>query len=290
MNLLSLEHVRTFVTVADTLSYTRAAERLYRTQSAISQQMQKLEDQLGASLFERNGRQTTLTEAGRTLLPYARQLLDMNQEAIGKMAVVESSGLVRVGVLEEVTFGPLVQLLSRFGKLAANIQLELTVATSSDLAEAIAANRLDLAVANTRFDPDGTTPLWNERYVWAASDNFEVDRNAPLPLLMDPPGSSCMARASAVSHLEAAGTPWTLVLASDSMAALQAAVRAGLGIGLLAESAVRADMRILGTSDGLPDLPESTIGIYRAGDAASTAVESLHDFMVTHLQVLSPGS
>ncbi len=287
MELLSLEHVRTFVTVAHTLSYTRAAERLHRTQSAISQQMQKLEEQLGAPLFERNGRQTTLTEAGQSLLPYARQMLDMNQEAIAKLAVVETTGHVRVGLLEEVTFGPLVRVLSRFGRLAANIQLELVVGTSSTLAELVDSGALDLAIANARFDPEGTTPLWKERYVWACADAFEIDRDAPLPLLMDPPGSSCQARAAAVDFLAAERVAYRLVLTSDSMAVLQAAVRAGLGIGLLAESAVRPDMRLVLPAEGLPELPESTIALYRGAKAVGPAVDSLADFLVTHLQVVA---
>ena len=107
INDLSIDQLRSFVTIAETGNYTRAAERLFRTQPALSLQIKSLEERLGTRLFQRNGRKTTVTEAGQVLLTYARRILNLNEEALARLSIVEAEGAVRVGVLEEVTLGPL---------------------------------------------------------------------------------------------------------------------------------------------------------------------------------------
>ena len=283
INDLSIDQLRSFVTIAETGSYTRAAERLYRTQPALSLQIKRLEERLGTRLFQRNGRQTIVTEAGQVLLTYARRILNLNEEALARLSIVEAEGAIRIGVLEEVTLGPLVELLTKFGRLCTKIQIELQVATSSELAERIAADKLCLAVANSHYASEAVVPLWQERHVWAASASLSMGEEDSLPLVMCPVEHPCSIRDQALEALDQRGRRWHVVFSSLSLAAEQAAVRAGLGIGMLAQSAVTPDMRLLGPEDGLPPLPSAEIALYRSTDATSEAVDCLADFLITHL-------
>jgi len=283
MNDLSIDQLRSFVTIAETGSYTRAAERLYRTQPALSVQIKRLEEHLGTRLFERTGRQTILTEPGQVLLDYAQRILDLNEEAVAKLAVTETEGSVRVGVLEEVALGPLVGLLTKFGRLCTKIELELQVATSWDLADRIRENELCLAVANGTYATDPATPLWQERYVWAVNPAYDFPAAGSLPLVLDPLSCPCKMRDDALAALDGQDFRWHVVFSSVSLTALQAAVRAGLGIGILAESALTPDMRVLGPQEGFPEITPAEIALYRGSRATSEAVDCLADFLMTHL-------
>lgn len=282
-NDLPIDLLRSFVTIAETGSYTRAAERLYRTQPALSLQIKRLEEQLGTRLFQRNGRQTTVTEAGEVLLTYAQRILSLNEEAFARLSIVETEGAVRVGVLEEVALGPLVELLTKFGRLCTKIHIELQVATSLDLAEGIRENRLCLAVANRAYTDSAVVPLWQEPYVWVANQTYTVPESDPLAFVIAPDTYPCSIRDVALAELDRRGRRWHVVFSSLSVAAELAAVRAGLGIGILAQSAVTPDMRVLGPEDGLPALAPADIALYRSTDATSPAVDSLADFLIANL-------
>lgn len=283
-DLFSLDQLRTLVTIAETGSFTAAAERLYKTQPALSMQMKNLEEQVGAQLLERSGRETTLTEAGRVLLGYARRILDMNEEALAKLTVTDTAGSVRIGVLEEAALGPLVHALTRFGRLCTNIQIQLEVSTSWDLVRKVEANALCLAVANIAYASGPVEPLWLERYLWVCAEHYELDPSTPLQLILDPLDCHCAVRDTALEALGTCRRPWKVAFSSLSLPALQAAVRAGLGIALLAESAVTSDMRVLGPDDGFPEILPAEIGLYRSKEANSEAADRLHEFLLEQLR------
>ncbi|GAB5519588.1 MAG: LysR substrate-binding domain-containing protein [Rhodothermales bacterium] len=281
---LSIDQLRTFVTVADVGSYTRAARQLYRTQPALSLQVKRLEEQLGTQLFQRHGRRTQVTEAGDTLLRYARRILDLNEQAVAKLSVVQAEGTVRIGILEEVALGPLLDLLTKFGRLCTKIRLMLEVSTSWTLAEQIERNTLCLAVANTSFGKGRIVPLWEEPYVWVCNQTFDIAAHASLPLVIDPYPCPCPIGAEAMLALDAMERPWHAVFSSYSLTAMLAAIRAGLGVGLIARGAVTPDLRVLGHAEGLPDVGTVAIGLYRSSDATSEASGILFDFLKQHLQ------
>lgn len=283
MDALSIDHLRSFVTIAETGSYTKAAELLFRTQPALSHQINKLEDQLGSRILDRSGRDLKLTEAGTVLLDYARRILNLNEEALDRLNIVQTAGSIRVGVLEEVANGPLVDLLTRFGRMCTNIQIELYVSTSWELARMIRERAIELAVANEAYTDDDVIPLWTEEYVWAVHESFEVPQEGPLPLLLDPADSLCAAREEAVDILRTSNRTWKTVFSSVSVAAISAAIRAGLGIGMIARSSLTNDMRTVGAEEGLPDITPSRIGLYRAVDARSDAANMLAEFLIQHL-------
>lgn len=279
-----MDQLTTFVAIADEGSYTSAAEKLFRTQPALSLQIKKLEEQLGTRVLERNGRRTRPTPAGDVLLSYARRILELNDEIVNKLSVTDTEGSVRIGVLEEVAIGPLVDLLTKFGRLCTRIDLDFRVATSWELSRWIKEDRLCLAVANQEYASGRTIPLWAERYVWAASHDFVLEPDQSVPLVADPFDLPCDVRDVAVRMLTRGGRDYNVVFSSSSIAALQAAVRAGLGVGILAESAVTNEMQILGSDSGLPDIPPAKIGLYRGSSATSTAVDCLADFLVSNLK------
>jgi len=283
MDALSIDHLRSFVTIAETGSYTKAAELLFRTQPALSHQINKLEDQLGSKILDRSGRDMKLTESGIVLLEYARRILNLNEEALDRLSIVQTAGSIQVGVLEEVANGPLVDLLTRFGRMCTNIQIELHVSTSWQLARMIREKTIELAVANEAYTDEVVTPLWSEEYVWAVHESYEIPDSGPLPLLMDPAGSLCAAREEAVETLRTADRAWKTVFSSVSVAAISAAIRARLGIGMIARSSLTNDMRTVGPEEGLPELSPSRIGLYRSAGARSDAANMLADFLVQHL-------
>ena len=283
-NDLSIDLLRSFVTISETGSYTRAAERLYRTQPALSLQIKRLEEQLDTKLFERKGRRTTVTEAGQVLLTYAQRILTLNEEAVARLSVVDTEGAVRIGVLEEVALGPLVELLTKFGRLCTKIRIELEVATSWELAARIRENKLCLAVANSTYTNDPVTPLWQETYVWAVNRLHDFHEWDSLPLVLFPDQYPCSLRAEALDGLRQLGRSWHIVFSSVSLTAEQAAVRAGLGIGMIAQSALTPDMRTLGPEDGMPALSRVEIALYQGAEATSDAVDCLADFLLTNLR------
>ena len=146
MDPLSIDQLRTFVAIVQEGSYTAAAEKLFRSQPALSLQIKKLEEQLGSKVLERNGRQTRPTAAGEVLLSYAIRILDLNEEVVNKLSVTDTEGSVKIGVLEEVAIGPLVDLLTKFGRLCTKIDLDFRVATSWELSRLIKENKICLAV------------------------------------------------------------------------------------------------------------------------------------------------
>jgi len=283
MDTLSTEQLRTLITVAETGSYTKAAEKLYRSQPALSLQIKKLEEQVGAELFERQGRDNVLTEAGQMLHGYARRILNLNSEALGKLSVVNAKGMVRIGVLEEVIHGPLFRLLTRFGKLATGINLTLEVSTSWELVKKIARNELCLAIANDAYSDLASTPLWTEQYHWAVNKDFDMDEHDVLPLIVDPLDSPCDGLHDALQELDAAGRNWEVVFASHSLQATQSAVRAGLGIGMISESSLTDYMVVLGESSGMPPIPNANIALYRGSRAMGPASSSLSGFLISNL-------
>lgn len=281
---LSIEQLRTFVTIAETGSYTESAARLYRSQPALSVQIKRLEEQLGTRLFDRSGRTSTLTESGKVLHGYAVRILELNEEALARLSLTDAVGTVRVGVLEEVAHGSLVRLLTRFGRLATGIRIELEVSTSWELARLIKSNDLCLAIANTAYSDLPATRLWDEAYVWARSVEADFTGVSPLPVIIDPSDSPCVGCRTAMRALADQGVTTEVVFSSSSLLATQAAIRAGLGLGMIAESATTHDMVVLGPESGLPEPFSAQIGLYRGSDARGDAASSLHEFLINHLQ------
>ncbi|MFK7845457.1 MAG: LysR substrate-binding domain-containing protein [Rhodothermales bacterium] len=284
LNDLPIDQLRSLVTISETNSFTLAAARLFRTQPALSLQIKKLEERVGTSLLERNGRTIGVTEAGKVLVDYARRILDLNEEALAKLSVTETEGIVRIGVLEEVAIGPLMHLLTKFGRLCTKVRLELLVSTSWELSRLIKSNELCLAVANHQYATAHTAPLWQEKYLWAHNPSYDLLSLDSTPIVMDT-DYPCSLRDQAIQYLDKQKISWHVSFSSISLTAMQAAVRAGIGVGFLPESALTPDIIPL-EAPAMPALEPAVIALYRGMDAKSEAVNTLTDFLITHLQTV----
>ena len=273
---LEPELLRTFVAVADGGGFTRAAERLHRTQSTVSQQIKRLEGRLQTPLLRRDTRRVALTEQGELLLGYARRLLALNEEAVAALAETQLQGQVRLGSAQEVADGGLAELLAQFSRLHPGVQLEVRVDTNLKLREAVERGELDLAVL---FQDVGqasqggahTEVVARLRRVWVASREFQLADGEPLPLVL--PVAPCIFRNSVLAALDAIGRPWRIVLSTPSLAGIRAAVRAGLGIGVRTEKWLEPDLCILERE--LPPLPELELALVTAAKTDGVVVERL---------------
>lgn len=254
-----LDLLRTFVAVSDLGTFAAAAEHVHRTQSAVTQQMQRLEKQVGVRLFRRSGRVKSLTRHGETLLDHARRILMLHDEAIRMLVSDEPKGPVRLGAPLDAAERILPALLSRLSKQFPAVRVEIEIARSVLLMEALKRGELDLAVSTV----DGSHPRVKLRAspaVWLCASEFTYDRNRPLPLVFA--DGSSLFRKVAIESLRTAGIPWRLAYTASTLIGTGAVVRAGLGVTVRTLDAFSPDLKILGRSEGLPRLPDVTFYLY----------------------------
>src|ERR1044072_256436 len=169
--LLDNDVLRTFVAIAETGNFSTAAEAVFRTPSAVSMQIKKLEEQLGATLFLRDARSVSLTRHGEMLLSYARNILALSNEAVSRFIMPELSGVVRLGAPEDIGERLLPSILKSFAESYPGIMVDVTIDMSIGLKKRMEEQRLDLALINcaTRPFPTGGEVVFRERLVWAGA-------------------------------------------------------------------------------------------------------------------------
>jgi DNA-binding transcriptional LysR family regulator len=261
MHLLDIDQLRTFVAIADTGSFTRAAEVVHKTQSAVSMQMKRLEERVGKAVFERDGRLSKLTEDGERLLDYARRIVRLNAECIASFNESELVGRVRLGLPDDYADRYLPEILARFSRSNSRAEVTVVCEPSPNLIDRVQNGDLDLAII-THVDRHGPSEIVRiEQLLWVSSARHGVHEERPIPLALGRP--TCDWRHSATDALESAGRPFRILYVSWHSTAVGAAVLAGLAVSVLPESAVRSGMRVLGPSDGFPALPSCKIGLIR---------------------------
>ncbi|MFB7598591.1 LysR substrate-binding domain-containing protein [Streptomyces sp. NPDC056160] len=245
-------HLRTFLAVSQTLSFTGAARRLGLRQSTVSQHVRRLEDATGRLLFTRDTHSVELTEDGEAMLGFARRILEVHEQATAFFTGTRVRGRLRFGASEDFVLTRLPEILEGFRYDHPEVDLELTVELSGTLHEQLAAGKLDLVLAKRRpQDPSGE-PVWQDRLVWIGAERLRLDPDRPVPLIVYPPPG--ITRALAFEALERQGRPWRVACTSGSLNGLIAAARAGLGVmahsrGLIPPGLVRVPERA-----GLPEL------------------------------------
>jgi DNA-binding transcriptional LysR family regulator len=279
---LDLDLVRTFVTIADTRSFTRTGERLGRTQSAISLQVRRLEDRLGVKLLARDPRRVGLTEAGEAFLPKARRLLRVNDEILAELTGEDLEGEVRLGAPEDFATVYLPDILGAFARAHPRVALAVTCDLTLNLLDRLQAGALDLALVKREpLGPDLGVRVWREPLVWVAADRAVLKPEAPAPLVIAP--APCVYRRRAVAALEARGRTWRAAYTSPSLAGQHAALRAGLGLTVLPREMVPDDLVLLGEADGLPPLEDAEIALLKARGGAPRAADRLAEFVLASL-------
>ncbi|AIC28916.1 LysR family transcriptional regulator protein [Rhizobium etli bv. mimosae str. IE4771] len=282
--IFDLDVLRTFSTGMELGNFAKAAERLGRSTSAVSAQLKKLEEQAGTPIFRKAGRGLALTDAGETMLGYARRLLELNDEAAAAVHSIELEGWVRLGLQEDFGETLLPEVLGRFARAHPKVRIEARVARNTELLERVTSGKLDLALAWS----DGTMTAHCERIgevpmCWIGpaegSLGWHAASGEPMPLAsLEAP---CLLRTAATKALDAAGISWRLAFVSASLGGLWAATAAGLGLTIRTPIGLPAKLRPLTPATlGLPDLPKLGLVLHRAEAELQPAAARLGELVM----------
>jgi DNA-binding transcriptional LysR family regulator len=286
---LDIDALRSFAAVADERSFTRAAQAVSRTQSAVSVQIKNLEGRLGFLLFERTRRTVALTPRGEQLLAYARDILRCNDEGVRALTAPQAQGRLRLGITEYLAPQQLPGLLQVFVQQHPGVMLEVTTGVTGTLLKLQRAGELDLVVGRTEVGRSevgsagmssaaasaSTQALRRERLRWVAAPGLQLSRSTPVPLALLPSG--CGVRTLALAALDAQGRAWRPVYCGPSVLGLQAAVAAGMAVACLTHSAVQPGFKQLGAREGLPALPDSELVLFKPRARASSEMRLLQE-------------
>jgi DNA-binding transcriptional LysR family regulator len=283
--LLDVEQLRAFIAIAETGSFTKAAEVVNKTQSAVSMQMKRLEERLDRPIFARDGRASKLTEDGQRLLDYARRIVKLNVETIAAFSDAELCGRVRLGVPDDYADRYLPEIMARFSRAYPGVELSVICEPSVDLLERIDANEVDLAIVTNCETKRAVENFRRERLLWVTSNRHATHTEERLPLALGRP--SCSWRRIAVERLESVGRPYRVLFSSSNAGAVAAAVLAGLAVSVLAESGLRPGMRVLTAAEGFPELPACRVGLVRNAHESSALADALAEHIVSSLDNLS---
>jgi len=267
--LLENDVLRTFVAIAETGNFSTAAEAVFRTPSAVSMQIKKLEEQLGTVLFLRDARSVTLTAGGETLLSYARHMLALSNEAVSRFRMPEMQGVVRLGAPDDIGERLLPSILKSFAEAYPGIMIDVTVDMSLTLVRRMEEQRLDLALINCASQSlMGTGELiFRERLVWAGAKCGTAHLREPLPISIWEDG--CTWRSDAIAQLDNSKRPYRVAYLSAHTMAQRAAVVSDLAIAPFPRSYVTEDMTVLGEKEGLPELASFDIRLITSPQASA---------------------
>ncbi|MEM7123433.1 MAG: LysR substrate-binding domain-containing protein [Pseudomonadota bacterium] len=269
MTSFDTESLRAIVTGADLGSFARAAVQLGRSQSAISMQLKKLEQQTGTQLFARQGRTLAPTEAGEALIAYARQIIALNDEAAAAMGATVSTAIVRLGLPQDFFDDVMPAALKAFGHDHPNVQVDIRAGENHKLNEEVRAGRLDGAIA---FFEEGTS---NEGELlcalpmrWLAHETYDRTKaGESVDLVMfDHP---CLFRKAALSVLDRSARRRRMAVTTPSLLYVWSALRSNLGIGVRTDHALPRDIVCLDAASGLPSLPSIELRLLRSDNASS---------------------
>ncbi|MGU3541782.1 LysR substrate-binding domain-containing protein [Methylobacterium sp. A52T] len=288
---LDMDVLRTFVTGFELGSFARAAERLGRSQSAVSTQLRKLEEQVGQPLVQKAGRGLALTAAGESLLGYAKRLLDLNDEAVDRLRGTELEGWARLGLVQDFAESWLPAVLKRFSRAYPRVRIEVQVGLGAQLAEKTLKGELDTALV---WGDGGDAPHaqrvaevpihWIGQPDWPGLARLGRE---PLPFAAFAP--PCTFRSAAVAALDGGGLPWRLVFTSPSLSGLWAAAEGGLGITARTAVSLPKTLSVLDPVEtGLPALPCAPLSLHQAEADLSPAVARLTDILLETIREHAP--
>jgi DNA-binding transcriptional LysR family regulator len=282
---LDADQLKTFVAIIDAGSFTRAADMVHKTQSAVSMQMKRLEERVGRPLFARDGRQTRLTEDGERLLDYARRIVRLNLECVSSFTEADLKGRVSLGVPDDYADRYLPEILARFARSNPKAEVTVICEPTPMLVARIEAGDMDLAVVTHVESHKGSEIIRLEPLLWVTSARHDVHQDDPVPLALGCP--TCNWRQAAVEGLERQGRNFRVLYSSWNSSAVGAAVLAGLALSVLPESAVRPGMRLLTPQEGFPALPPVRIGLMKNRLEPSVLTEALAGHITQSLDNLS---
>ena len=252
---LDLDLLRTFVAVADLNTFAAAAAAVCRTQSAVSQQMQRLEQLVGKELFARHGRNKLLTEHGIQLLGYARKILRFNDEACASLMYSNVQGILTIGVTEDTAETLLPYVLNRITTLYPKLTIDIRINPTEEIFAMLEREEVDLVLATNAVGDVVSQVLRTSPTLWFCAADYAFRHGEALPLvLQDEPNPF---REMAIEHLDKIGTPWRISYVAASLSAVKVAVKSGLGATARPAEMIGPDVRVLGSAEQLPSLPDT---------------------------------
>lgn len=284
--LLDPDHLRTLVAIAESGSFTRAAEEVHKTQSAVSMQMKRLEEVMGRPLFEREGRLSKLTPDGLRLVEYGRRLLRLNEEAVSAFRAPGLSGHVRLGTPDDY-MANLPELLARFARQHPRVEVTVMCEPTQELLKRIEHGDIDLAIITWVVQAARARVFRRERLLWVTSERHSLHEEPVVPLALGRP--QCNWRGAALLALDTVGRRHRLVFTSWNATIVGQAVLEGLAISVLPESALRPGMRVLRPDDGFPELPFTEIATVTPGSTPTPVVRALESHIVSALDNMGAG-
>lgn len=255
---LHIDFLRTFIAVADTKGFTKAGRQVNRSQSAVSMQIKRLEDEVGKPLFERIGKSVKLTIEGSLLINYARRIVKEHDDAVMALSKPALKGFIRFGSPEHYTAGVLPKLLARFASSYPDVLVEMRCENSDKIKESVDRGALDIGLC-TQISEGGQV-IHHDPVVWVANPGFIAQKNKTLSLAVFE--EDCIFRSWAIKALEKAGIEYRIVYVSRSISGILDAVRAGFAIAPVVRSNVPPDLQMVGIENGLPVLPISNIVLH----------------------------
>ncbi len=288
---LDLDLLRTFVIIAEEQSFTRAADRVGRTQSAVSLQMQRLESVLGQTLLERSkGNTVILSAQGLALLSPAKEILKLNDDIVLSLRQKPAQTMVRFGIPAEIPNDFLSRVFERFSQMAPSIEVQVTNAPSCELAAKLKLRELDLIIVE-----DGLAPrqwpaieLWRQRLLWVTSDTHNQHLRDPLPLALSPSEcqfrppwlTECLWHGFAIRALEQSNRKYRQVSTSNTTVGHMAAAAAGLAVtATMSIADLPVGLRVVRADEGLPPLPEVSILMVKLRDVSQPITDMLADLI-----------
>lgn len=279
--------LRAFVAVKETGGFTRAGQRLHLSQSAISHQIRRLEEQAGTALLNRTTRTLTLTEDGEEFLRYAEQILRAQDALSHRFLRSPVVGAVRFGIPENYIGDRLPSLLARFSRMYPSIRLDVTVDSYLALSEQIQTDALDLAVTLSLEKNSEAELLRETQFIWAATETFNLPEHIPLPVAFAP--TPCLHRQIGINSLENAQREWRMAFTSPSQQGLRAAVQAGLAITVLPQENLQAGIVEVGIRCKLPPLPKASFRLLWSASGKTPAALEFAQLLLEMSKAASTG-
>jgi len=271
--MLDTDQLRSFLAIVDTGSFTRASERVNKTQSAVSMHIRRLEEQLGCVLFVKQGRGARLTSEGERLIGYARRIMQAEAEAMSALSRNGLEGNVRFGIPDDYAEAFLADILTRFNHIHPLVEIAVTCENSVELAALAHAGALELALVTDHDGLNGFELIREEPLRWAASPRFKIPEGEPIPLALG--SQACVWRKVADEALEGRRQSVRSLFVSKNYTAIGTIVRAGLAATVLPAGMIGDGLRALGPAEGLPRLPLTRMGLIRSPGAASEEAKAL---------------
>lgn len=270
---LDIDQLKTFLAIADTGSFTRAAGEVNKTQSAVSMQMKRLEEGVGRSLFVRDGRGSRFSRDGERFVEQARKLVAMNDEIVATFTKPELTGSVRFGTPDDYADLFLPEVLGRFARSHPQVTVDVECLPSANLMEKIKEGDIDIALVTFRDNEGEGEVVRREELVWVVSSRHSPHTLETLPLATA--GGSCAWRNIATTALDKVKRKHRVAYTSPNRTAIDAAVLQGLAVAAMAEICVRPGMRVLREDEGFPRLGTFGIGLMRRNGILTPATEAL---------------